>query len=222
MRKEVIGCVEMINADCMEIMKQYPDKHFDLAIVDPPYGIGENWKKDSKSSFYRHISTYKNKPVDKIYFDEMFRVSGNQIIWGANYYTQFLEARNSWIVWDKTFGVDGRLFNSDCELAWTSFNKNMKIAKFVWDGFNTCSPRTGIHPHEKPVALYKWLLHKYAKPGWKILDTHAGSFSSAVAAYDMGFDYTGIEIDEDYFNMALERVRLFAAQGTLDFTEGGK
>jgi site-specific DNA-methyltransferase (adenine-specific) len=221
MRREVIGGVELTCEDCMDLMKRYPDKYFDLAVVDPPYGIGQNWRKDPNSSFYRHNKSYKNEKIGAPYFSELFRVSDFQIIWGANYYTNYLEERNSWIVWDKTTSNNHRLFNSDCELAWTSFNKNMKLAKFVWDGFVTCEPRYGNHPHEKPVALYKWLLSKYAKPGWKILDTHLGSGSHAIACLDLGFPLVACEIDGGYFNAAVERIRLLASQSVFDF-EGDK
>jgi site-specific DNA-methyltransferase (adenine-specific) len=217
MRREAIGSCEMTCEDCMELMARYPDKHFDLAIVDPPFGIGESWRKDPRSPFYAHTSSYKNSgKVSGDYFSELFRVAEHIIFWGANYYANQLEERNSWIVWDKA-PLGGRLFNSDCELAWTSFNRNMKIVRLVWDGFNTCEPRYNKHPHEKPVMLYKWLLANYAKPGWKILDTHLGSGSHAIACHDMGFPLVACEIDEFYFDTAVERLRLFCSQGTLEF-----
>jgi site-specific DNA-methyltransferase (adenine-specific) len=199
----------------MEMMARCPDKYFDLAIVDPPYGIGKTWTKNNHSPFYTHKSSYKNIIPGKDYFDELFRVSDKQIIWGANYYTRYLPEKNSWIIWDKQRGA--MKFNSDCELAWTSFNKVMRIARFQWDGFNVCCPRYGAHPHEKPVLLYKWLLQNYAQPGWKILDTHMGSGSIAIACIDLGFELTASEIDPDYYNSAMERIRIHQAQGIFLF-----
>jgi len=216
MNKKIIGNCELTCEDCMNLMARYPDKHFDLAIIDPPFGIGKTWKKDPRGSFHTHKLSYENKKVSGDYFKELFRVSHNQIIFGANYYTRYLEERNSWIVWDKG-GENGRLFNSDCELAWTLLNIKMKIVRFIWDGWNTCEPRYKKHPHEKPIALYKNLLSNYAKPGWKILDTHLGSGSHAIACYDMGFYLTACEIDNDYFNDAVKRLQFFVDQKNLDF-----
>jgi site-specific DNA-methyltransferase (adenine-specific) len=202
----------------MNLMARYPDKHFDLAIVDPPYGIGENWTKDTDSKFYTHRSTYKNdKTPDKKYFNELFRVSDKQIIFGANYYTEYLPPRNSWIVWDKMRSAC--TFNSQCELAWTSFNIPVRIISLKWNGFDTCGPRHGKHPHEKPVALYKWLLSKYTRPGWKILDTHLGSGSIAIACEELGFDLTACEINEDYYKDAMERIGEYHKQMRIDFHE---
>lgn len=196
-------------------MSRYQDKYFDLAIVDPPYGIGENWKKDRHSQFYKHESSYKNKyiPDDK-YFDELFRVSKHQMIWGGNYYTKYLDQRNSWIVWDKVKNYD--LCNmSEGELAWTSFNIPLRIFHGMWNGAVNMEKRYGEHPHEKPVALYKWLLHNYAKEGDKILDTHVGSGSSIIAAVDYGFDITGFELDKDYFEASMKRINGHLSQLTL-------
>ncbi|MDR0835264.1 MAG: site-specific DNA-methyltransferase [Tannerella sp.] len=194
------------NEDCIDLMARYSNNHFDLAIVDPPYGIGKTWKKDVKSVFYHHDTDYKNETApDKNYFDELFRVSKRQIIFGANYYSHFLAERNSYIVWDKI--KTKRAIGSDCELAWTSFNKPMKIVHLAWDGFNTCCERYGKHPHEKPVLLYSWILLNYAKPGWKILDTHLGSGSLAIATQNMGFDLTACEINTKYFDDTMERIR---------------
>jgi site-specific DNA-methyltransferase (adenine-specific) len=204
--------------DCMSMMIRCPDKHFDLAIVDPPYGIGETWKHDAASPFYTHTSSYKNKSVDENYFNELFRVSKNQIIWGANYYTRFLTETNSWIIWDK--GRHPNNPQSQCELAWTSLHKAMNIGRFLWDGFNVCCERYGKHPHEKPTKLYKWTLQNYAKPGWNILDTHLGSGSIALACEELGFDLTACEIDRDYYNAAMERIKEYQRQQRFDFEEG--
>jgi len=220
MKKEVIGSSELYHGDCMELMATLADKSIDFAIVDPPYGIGEDWRKNPHSPFYRHKTSYGNQKISAEFFEELFRVSKDQVIFGANYYTKFLEERNSWIVWDKS-PPGGRLFNSDCELAWTSFNKKMKIARFVWNGFYACELRYGKHPHEKPVKLYSWILSNYAKPGMKILDTHLGSGSSAIACNEMGFPLVACEIEAGYFATACKRVRLAAAQGMFEFESEG-
>ena len=178
---------EVYNMDCMEYMKSIPDKFFELAVVDPPYGIGESWRKDRSSRHYNHKSTYKNKEIpNEAYFYEIFRISKNQIVWGGNYYTNYLPPRNSWIMWDK--GI-------------------VRVIRLTWNGFCTCCPRSGIHPHEKPVKLYAWILNNYAKPGDKILDTHLGSGSSRIAAYKLGFDFYATEIDREYFEAQEERFR---------------
>jgi site-specific DNA-methyltransferase (adenine-specific) len=188
-------------------MARYPDRHFDLAIVDPPFGIGESWKKDRLSPFYRHDSSYKNTKAPDEYFAELFRVSRQQIIWGANYYTHLLPERNSWLVWDKQVCAKTK---SKCELAWTSFNRPMDIVRLLWDGFRACCDRHGKHPHEKPVDLYKWLLFHYARPHYKVLDTHLGSGSIAVACAGLGISLTASEINPGYFADACERVRAAA------------
>lgn len=207
--------IKLINGDCMEYMKTQCDQAFDLAIVDPPYGIGENWKKDKHSVFYNHSSTYKNqhKP-SKEYFDELFRVSKNQIIWGANYYCHFLPQRQSWLAWDKNRDYE-KQHMAEGELAWHSFNKPMQFIRLTWNGAVTCQPRYGKHPHEKPVALYEWLVDNFCNPGDKIIDTHLGSGSSAVACHRMGYDFVGIEIDNGYFEDASERVENSQKQNDL-------
>lgn len=205
-----------ITNECnMELMKRFPDKYFDLAIVDPPYGIGENWKKDKSSKFYKHNSSYKNNEIpDKEYFTELFRVSKNQIIWGANYYTRFLPENNAWIVWDKNRDYD-KQHMAEGELAWSSFRVPLRIAPFLWNGACVCEPRYGAHPHEKPTLLYKWLLSKYAKQGYRILDTHLGSGSIAIACHDFGFELTACELDKGYYALAIERIKKHTAQGSL-------
>ena len=216
MRKETVGNCELHLGDCMELMALYPDKHFDLAIVDPPYGIGQTWAKEISSSLYKHRSTYKNKSIpEKKYFDELFRISNKQIIWGGNYYTKFLPPTGAWIFWDKRRSEKTNYAQG--ELAWTSLNIPLRIISLRWNGIVTCEPRYGKHPHEKPVALYKWLLAKYAKPGDKILDTHFGSGSIAVACNELGFELTASETDKDYFEAACDRVREANRQGRFDF-----
>ena len=199
--------VELLNVDCMEYMASQPDNSFDIGIVDPPYGIGETWKKDRSSCFYKHQSSYKNNTVpDQVYFNELFRITENQIVWGANYYTEFLPPRNSWIVWDKSRDWKNQKL-SEGELAWTSFNVPLRFARFTWNGFVTCEPRYGQHPHEKPVSLYQWLLQEYSRPGKRILDTHLGSGSSAIAAYYFGCNFVGCEIDTKYYQATVERFK---------------
>lgn len=191
------------NRDCMEGMNEFPDKYFDLAIVDPPFGIGKDWVKRKNNVQHANNSNYKNEDIpDKKYFDELFRVSKNQIIWGANYYSHLLPPTNNLLVWDKRSNCE-KEFNSEGELAWTSFKKwPLRIGTFEWSGARK-GAETGIkkiHPHQKPISLYKWLLHNYANVGDKILDTHLGSGSSRIAAWDMGFDFFGYEIDKYNFN----------------------
>jgi site-specific DNA-methyltransferase (adenine-specific) len=203
-----LGKITACNADCMDIMKQYSDKYFDLAIVDPPYGIGKTWRKDPNSRFYSHKSSYNNSEIPtREYFDELFRVSENQIIWGGNYFADILPVTNSWIFWDKDRDVIKQL-NSEGELAWTSFKIPMRKIKMIWNGFARVEKRAGFHPHEKPVKLYKWLLLNYAKEGDKILDTHGGSFSIAIACHDSEFELVITEKDKEYFDDAVTRLKI--------------
>ena len=185
--------------DCLAAMREMPDKAFNLAIVDPPYGIGMDGRKKSSRKEYE----FKGWDIDipnKEYFDQLFRVSKNQIIWGANYFSKYLPGSMGWIFWDK----GQRIAQSDGELAFSSFNVAMRVVEYnrveiQKDG--------AIHPTQKPVALYKWLLQNYAKPGDTILDTHLGSGSSRIAAYDMGFDFVGYELDAEYFNASEARFK---------------
>lgn len=208
--KQPISIVQ--NRDCMEAMAEFPDKFFELAIVDPPYGIGMDGAKKSTSKHggrkeYR-FKGWDNKTPEKSYFDALFRVSRNQIIWGANYFTTFLPGSMGWIFWDK----GQRICNSDGELAFTSFDKALRVVEYnrvelLIEG--------SIHPTQKPIALYKWLLQNYAKPGDKILDTHLGSGSSRIAAWDMGFDFWATELDKDYFEAQEKRFAAHIAKPTL-------
>jgi len=203
----------------MEGMKEFPDKFFDLAIVDPPYGINYDTIQNSCAGTKRKqnggiwkkykTTTWDHKIPDDEYFNDLFRVSTNQIIWGANYYNN--KPTKCWIVWDKK-QRDNR---SDGEMAWTSFNKPMKIFTYSRaDAYiNHCDEKT--HPTQKPVALYKWLLKNYAKTGDKILDTHFGSLSIGIACHDMGFDLWAYELDADYFKAAKERLERHQQQGRL-------
>lgn len=188
-------------------MARYPDKYFDLAIVDPPYGL----KEGSSKIHSRHKSQLKYTPknwdnhiADKNYFDELFRCSKHQIIWGANHFIENINKNSScWIFWDKDRFCDF----ADGELAWTSFKTSVRKYKFTWDGFRKQLPQDRIHPTEKPYNLYKWILENYAESGDKILDTHLGSGSIAVACYDYGFDLTACEIDTQYYELAIKRLK---------------
>ena len=185
---------KLLQIDCMEYMKDIPDNHFDLGIVDPPYGIGVNHsmgrrKGDMKSDY--KPAEWDNEPPTQEYFNELFRVSENQIIWGANHFMDLIGKRSScWIVWDKLFSEDVSF--ASCELAYTSFDSVVKRFKY------SSARKNGIHPTEKPIDLYKWLLTNYAKPGDKLFDSHSGSGSFRIAAYDMGFDLVSCELDKDY------------------------
>lgn len=214
--------IEMLNMDCIEYMAGLPDGAFELAIVDPPYGIGfdgytTNTKGNSKwANKTAHV--YEKKNWDKsipgeLYFSELFRISKKQIIWGGNYFP--LPQSSCWIIWDKK--NDGKN-QADCEMAWTSFTTATRMFRFLWDGMRQESishKEFRIHPTQKPVALYKWLLSRYAKPGDKILDTHGGSGSICIACHDLGFDLTWMELDADYYKAACERYQNHAAQGAL-------
>ena len=206
------------NMDCMDGMKQFPDKFFDLAIVDPPYGIGEdglkNHSRDKLAISKKYIpKQWDKEPPKQEYFNELLRVSKNQIIWGANHFISRIPFDSScWIVWDKQ---NGESDFADCELAWTSFKTAVRKFEFRWQGMlqgNMKNKENRIHPTQKPVALYTWLLNKYAKKGDKILDTHVGSASSLIACHKLGFEYIGFELDEDYFKSATERLEAVKAQ----------
>jgi site-specific DNA-methyltransferase (adenine-specific) len=207
---------EVHNIDCLEFMKQYPDKYFELAIVDPPYGISVNMnagrKKDTRSK-KRAIKKWDNSTPDELYFNELFRVSKNQIIWGANHMIDKIKVNSQgWIFWDKCVAA-GCSF-SDGELAWTSFNQALKKAVIPYSGFIGMEDEK-FHPTTKPIRLYKWLLSNYAKEGDKILDTHLGSGSSRIAAYIMGFDFYACEIDKDYYEAQEKRFKEQTAQQSL-------
>ena len=226
--------------DCMEYMRQFPDKHFDLAVVDPPYGIGEDGKKNhsrgvgsnpkgkglARSSKWA-VKSWDKEPESSRYFDELRRVSMHQIIWGANHFISRVAIDSpGWIVWDKQ---NGETDFADCELALTTFQRAVKKFEFKWNGLfqgNMKNKEMRIHPTQKPVALYKWIFQNYAKPGWKILDTHLGSGSSRIAAWDMGLDFYATELDADYFEAMEKRFQahiskppLFAPDQQYTFTQ---
>jgi site-specific DNA-methyltransferase (adenine-specific) len=202
----------MLQGDCMDFMRDKPDKFWDLAIVDPEFGIGQFWMK-SKHTYKFGDKKWNTKIPDRSYFEELFRVSKNQIIWGGNYFTEFLIPTNSWIIWDKERKLD-KTFMSEAELAWTSFKIPMRILKVVWDGARkgTETGQTNIHPCQRPVKLHELTLKYYAKPGNKILDTHGGSGSICIACHNLGFDLDWIELDPDYYRDAIKRFENHKAQ----------
>ena len=210
--------IHIYNKDCMEAMASMKDNEFDLAIVDPPYGIkasktnggvtnpfGGNGKPIA-AKIYKE-KQWDNEAPPQQYFDELQRVSKKQIIWGANHFISRIPIDSScWIVWNKQNGDN---YFADCELAWSSFKSAVRMISFKWHGMlqgDMKNKEHRIHPTQKPVALYTWLLDKYAKKGWKILDTHLGSGSSAIAAHNMGYEFHGYELDEEYYLAAKERL----------------
>ena len=217
------------NMDCMEGMKQFPDGYFDLAIVDPPYGIGVmsmNYTKSgavrthgcsaAKRRDYRKQAEWDIKP-DQTYFDELFRVAKRKIVWGGNYFSDMLPPSKSFIVWDKRCNDAMRNDFADCEYAWADYGV-ARMFRFVWNGMiqgNMKSKEERFHPTQKPVALYEWILNNYAKPGDKILDTHVGSASSLVACHNLGYQYVGFELDPDYYKAASERLNVVRAQTSI-------
>jgi len=192
--------LNITNEDNMDLMSRYPDKYFDLAIVDPPYGIGIS----SNPVRQKHTKkTWDNQIPLQNYFDELFRVSKNQIIWGGNYFD--LPSTQGFFIWDKKQPHDFSL--AMCEYAWSSIQKPAKM----WS-LSIHKEQNKIHPTQKPVELYKWLLENNAKEGDKILDTHLGSGSIAIACHDYGFDLTACELDKEYFDKAMQRINNHTAQ----------
>jgi site-specific DNA-methyltransferase (adenine-specific) len=213
--------LDIRNIDCMELMAQFEDKYFDLAIVDPPYGISMDGGKIGGNNLGK-AKDYTKKDWDKEappieYFNELIRVSKNQIVFGANHFISKMPFDSScWIVWDK----DNSGNFADCELAWTSFNTAVRKVKRRWNGMlqhDMKNKETRIHPTQKPVVLYNWILSEYAKQGMKILDTHLGSGSIAVSCHYAGLDLTASEIDTEYYKNAMERIKNETAQLELSF-----
>jgi len=212
------------NEDNMELMARYPDNYFDLAIVDPPYGIGfagfdkhyGGGKAKAKTTLHKPFAGGDKKSPDNEYFIELFRISKNQIIWGANHFISKIPFDSScWVIWNK---INGDNPFADAELAWTSFETAVRVFEFKWQGMlqgDMKNKEQRIHPTQKPVALYKWLLDKYAKQGDKILDTHLGSGSIAIACHDYKFDLTACELDKEYFDKAMQRINNHTAQTKL-------
>lgn len=212
--------------DCMQGMKEFPDKYFDLAIIDPPYGRKEHGGRN-RSGYVRQKNGSKifvkdgqyenrkwdNEPPSEDYFNELMRVSKNQIIWGANHFISKMPFDSScWIVWDKDNGNNDF---ADCELAWTSFSTAVRRIKYRWAEMlqqNMKLKENRIHPTQKPVALYEWLLSRYAKPNDIILDTHVGSASSLIACYNTNHKFVGFELDEYYYKVSKQRLDAEMAQ----------
>jgi len=208
--------INFYNIDCIEFMKTKPDKYYDLAIVDPPYGINMDGGKIGgnncgKAKDYTQKDWDKEPPSPE-YFKELMRVSKNQIIWGANHFISRMPFDSScWIIWDK----DNSGNFADCEMAWTSFNTAVRKYKFRWNGMlqqNMKDKEIRIHPTQKPIKLYEWLLTNYAKKGQKVFDSHLGSGSSAIAAHYFGVDFVGCELDKDYFEAAKARFDMATKQ----------
>ncbi len=217
--------IELHNIDCLPFMKQCEDNQFDLAIVDPPYGIGFDGhdqiigKKGKKKGFSNKklysIKDWDKERPSKDFFTELQRISKNQIVWGGNYFADLLPPTKGWIYWDKQPNSEDLTF-SDGELAWTSFNKPLKCFSYGWIGFGMVnSGEKKIHPTQKPVALYKWILTKYAESGSKIFDSHLGSGSIAIACDELGFDLTACEIDKEYIDKANKRIEPYRNQQSL-------
>jgi len=194
--------INLYNKDCMEALKEMEDNQFDLSIVDPPYGTK-----------YKTIKNWDFIP-SKEYFMELFRTSKNQIIWGGNFFGKYLGATTCPIIWDKE---NGESFTSDGEFAWCSFNKNqLRIYRQFWfSNMMKKEEKPIIHPTQKPIKLYEWLLMNYAKEGDKILDTHLGSGSIAIACHNLKYDLEGYELDKEYFEAAIKRLEQHQAQKRL-------
>ena len=234
--------IEITNEDNMLLMARYPDNYFDLAIVDPPYGINVDKQRigsERETSKWKNPKTYNyksfddSKTPDELYFKELIRVSKNQIIWGGNYFTEFLKPSKGWIVWDKKADIKEHL--SMCELAWSSFDKKCNKYEYLWAGFKKKHQIERIHPTQKPVDLYSWLLQNYATPkcnhkhseserylctdcnteNVKILDTHLGSGSIAIACHDYKFHLTACELDKEYYDASVKRITNHVGQTKL-------
>ena len=210
--------INFYNIDNIEFMKTKPDNHYDLAIVDPPYGIGvtKNKRLNNNSD-----NDWDSKIPEPEYFEQLFRISKNQIIWGGNYFIEHLKNSRCFINWDKLNHSDTY---ADCEMAWTSFDKNAKIFKYMWDGNRygfkgnikgVGMPTIRTHPTQKPIDLYRWCLNTFAEKGMKILDTHGGSMTIAIACDKEGFDLDICEIDKEYFETGQKRYNEFKQQITM-------
>ena len=217
------------NEDCMEVMARYPDKYFDLAVVDPPYGIEVSKTIHYQNNTIDKITTYNSKEWDNAiptaeYWNELFRVSKNQIVWGGNYFTEYLNPTKDWIIWDKE--QPEKMHFAQAELAWQSFGRGIRIFKrsIAKDQNRVSNNRVKaqqykrIHPTQKPVALYDWIYKNYFTEGGKVIDTHLGSGSNRIAAYKAGkIDFVGCELDTDYFLAQEKRFEQFKQQLTIQF-----
>ena len=210
------------NGDCLDFMRLLPDKCIDLVLTDPPYGIGESGKKreNNKSDKWNaptkkehNLKDWDNK-VNLVWFDEIFRISKHQIIWGGNYFVEKLPASMGWIFWDKK---NGNSDFSDGELAFTSFDCGLRKFEYLWNGFQKERPEDRFHPTQKPLKLFKWCLEKYAPENAVVFDPFLGSFTTAVACHSHGLSWTGCEQDEDYFKAGMDRYETECLQGLLGF-----
>ena len=208
------------NCNCMEFMKALPDKYFGLCIADPPFGIsyarGKNgWEVCDNRPDLKDVKWDKEIP-QKEFFDEMLRVSDKIIIWGGNYFTHLLPVSKCWLVWDKCNGTTNKSVFADAELAWTNMTKVVRMFRLRQMGFiSDTKDNKRIHPTQKPTELYEWLIKNYAKEGDTIFDPMAGSFSSRIAAYRLGYDYVGCELDKEYFDKGCERFKQESSQLSL-------
>lgn len=203
--------ISIYNCDCMELLKQTPDNYYSLALVDPPYGIGANKMTlgNGKNKIYRGKNDWDKTIPSEEYFKELFRVSKNQIVWGGNYMTEHLKPTSSWLFWDKGTGENDF---ADGELAWSSFGGALRKINKSWVGANAKDECVRLHPTQKPIYLYGWCLKKYAKQGDKILDTHLGSGSIAIACHYAGVNLVACELDSKYYESALKRIKEQTAQ----------
>jgi len=218
LQQALVSRSAVFNMDCIEFMKQVPDKFFNLAVVDPPYGIGagnvnfinRNTANKNAEKFYRVNDWDKIRP-DKIYFDELRRVSKNQIVWGGNYFVDLMQPARCFLVWDKKTGDNSY---ADCEMALTSFDANAKIYTKHWLGSKAKDHDGRLNPTQKPIGLYEWIYKLFAKEGDLILDTHLGSGSNRIAAHKAGLTFVGCEIDQQYYEAQEARFKNFTAQLT--------
>jgi site-specific DNA-methyltransferase (adenine-specific) len=203
------------NEDNMELMSRYEDNYFDLAIVDPPYGgndaigLKDNTSKNKQATKRTNYNVFKNIAPSKKYFDELIRVSKNQIVWGVNFYNNY-DLSGGRLVWDKKGTAFGR-----AEMAYLSMTKSVNICEIIWNGMiqhDMKNKEHRIHPTQKPVKLYEWLLMNYAKDGFRILDTHLGSGSIAIACHNLGYDLTACELDKEYYDSSIKRIDQHKAQ----------
>ena len=216
------GRITLINADCMDIMAGMGEKEFELALVDPPYGIGANKMTlgNGKKKIYRGENDWDLNIPNAEYFSELFRISKNQVVWGGNYMTEHLPPKSSWLFWDKGTGANDF---ADGELAWSSFGGALRKIDKSWVGANAKDESDRIHPTQKPIYLYRWIFSKYAKQGQTILDTHGGSMSIAIAVHkantldNMNLKLTCIELDSEYYEKAVDRFKNYINQQTINF-----
>jgi len=212
--------LNLFQGDCLEIMKDIPDKSIDLILTDPPYGIGiankecvggGSWRGKTKKF---DIKEWDNNKINKNYFDEIFRISKNQIVFGGNYYSDWFSSSSCWLVWYKRDGLPTRTF-ADCELAWTSFNEPSRVFNFKQDGFIRDAKEKYTHPTQKPIALMEWCLNKYSKFNDLVLDCFMGSGTTGVASLKLNRRFIGVELDEKYFGIAKERIGSWKGQERL-------